>query len=104
MRSTKTIVAAAALCCAAAAFASGNSVFTGDGLDGYSTYDAWKAAQDGAKSSSSVGVAETFEPGGFQTGVSTTAISLEARFRTWLESAGRALRSDAFRGLMIIFQ
>ena len=104
MRSTKTIVAAAALCCAAAAFASGNSVFTGVGLKNHSTYDGWKAAEDEAKSSYAVGVAETFEPGGFQTGVSTTAISLEARFRTWLESAGRALRSDAFRGLMMIFR
>ena len=104
MRSTKTIVVAAALCCAAAAFASGNSVFTAGGLAGYSTYDEWKAAQDAASSSSGSATASAFEPGGFQTGVSTTAITLEARFRTWLESAGRALRSDAFRGLMIIFQ
>lgn len=104
MKSKKAIVAAVLCSTATALFASGNSVFTDGGLAGYSTYDEWKAAQDGAKSSSSVGVAETFEPGGFQTGVSTTAISLEARFRTWLESAGRALRSDAFRGLMIIFQ
>ena len=104
MKSIKAIAAAATLCCAAtAAFASGNTVFTDGGLGGYSTYDAWKAAQDASNSSSGAGVAATFEPGGYQTGASTTYIALEARFRTWLESAGRALRSDAFKGLMIIF-
>ena len=29
------------------------------------------------------------------------ASPLEARFRTWLESLGRALRSDRFRGIML---
>ena len=31
----------------------------------------------------------------------TAASSLETRFRTWLESLGRALRSDKFRGIML---
>ena len=42
-----------------------------------------------------------FEPGGYQTGTSETAVSLEARFRTWLESLGTRLRSDKASGMSI---
>ena len=42
---------------------------------------------------------------GFSTGARTTptaeAISLEARFRTWLESLGISLKSSRFRGLFM---
>ena len=31
-------------------------------------------------------------------------ISLEARFRTWLESVGTALRSDVLRGILLIIR
>jgi len=34
----------------------------------------------------------------------TEPISLEARFRTWLESLGRSLRSDRLRGFMMNFR
>ena len=34
----------------------------------------------------------------------TAAASLEARFRTWYESIGIALRSDKFRGMIITFR
>ena len=100
-----TIAAAAVLCCTATiAMASGNTVFTGSGLDGCSTYDEWKAEQVESTSSSASGVAASFDAGGYTTGVSATYIALEARFRTWLASAGRALRSDAVKGLMVIFR
>ena len=36
--------------------------------------------------------------------VSTTAQALEARYRTWDESDGIALRSDKYRATMIIFR
>jgi len=35
---------------------------------------------------------------------SQQAISLEARFRTWLESLGTALRSDQLRGFLLILR
>ena len=99
-----TIAAAAVLCCTAtAAMASGATVFTGGGLGGLS-YDEWKAEQVASTSSSASAVAAPFDAGGYTTGVSATYIALEARFRTWLASAGRALRSDAVKGLKVIFR
>ena len=34
----------------------------------------------------------------------SAASSIEARFRTWLESVGIALRSDLFKGLMLMIR
>lgn len=42
-----------------------------------------------------------FEPGGCKTEVSETAISLEARFRSWKESVCTRLRSDKASGIFI---
>ena len=42
-----------------------------------------------------------FESGGYRTEVSETAVSLEARIRTWQESIGTRLRSDKASGIFI---
>ena len=42
-----------------------------------------------------------FESGGYRTEVSETAVSLEARIRTWQDSIGTRLRSDKASGLFI---
>lgn len=42
-----------------------------------------------------------FEPGGCQTEVSETAISLEARFRSWKESSGINLKTSKSSGIFI---
>ncbi len=100
-RMAAAVVATVILCCLSGA-ARADTCFTD--LGGYSTYDEWKAAQNTAKSTVGVGVAESFEPGGWQTAVATTYIAIEARVKTWLESAGTALRSDVLRGLIIMFK
>ena len=87
---------------AAMAAEAASSVFTD--LGGYATYEEWKVAQVASSTSSATATADAFEAGGFQTGVSATAISLEARFRTWLESAARSLDSTKLKGLMMIFR
>ena len=51
--------------------------------------------------------AASSEATGFSTGTvaaRTAAAPLEARFRTWLESVGIALRSDLLKGLLMIIR
>ena len=70
-------------------------------LNGYASYDAWLAvANAGGQGVSSTMPILT----GAMTGSAVAARPVEGRTRTWLESTGKALRSDKFMGLGIILR
>lgn len=115
MKSRKACVAFAAAVLVAVALPTladtdvyGNEIvtYTEDGVQ--KTYQFWvsgakaeiatKNESDEASSSSPSLVTGTYST------PSAESISLEARFRTWLESLGTSLRSNALRGIMMIFR
>ena len=107
------LLAAAALCVAALpSFAEtdiyGNEVVTYTEGGVQKTYKFWVSGtkaeiatkDESAESSSSSAALAT----GTYSTPTAEPISLEARFRTWLESVGIALRSDLLKGLLMIIK
>ncbi len=82
----------------AAAIAAGAAIPMAANADGYqfivSGYPAVNVSYSAASSGTSLVTATRKQP--------TAAQSLEARYRTWDESDGIALRSDKFRGMILI--
>ena len=82
----------------AAAIAAGAAIPMSANADGYqfivSGYPAANVSYSAASSGTSLVTATRKQP--------TAAQSLEARYRTWDESDGIALRSDKFRGTILI--
>ena len=70
-------------------------------LNGYASYDAWLAvANAGGQGVSATSHILT----GAMTGRAVAERPVEGRTRTWLESTGKALRSDKLMGLVIILR
>ena len=111
-RFIRTVVSLAALALGEAAFSPlhaetdvyGNEIFTYTEGGVTKTYTFWVSGAKAEDAATADSLAASSSATSLETATrseKSASSSLEARFRTWLESLGRALRSDRFRGFFM---